>query len=56
MNSVVYNSKIATINFYNIQYNFTHKQFDLILNSKFNFKNINDNKYVSYINSNNKII
>ena len=31
MNSVVYNTKIATINFYNIQYNFTHEQFDLIL-------------------------
>ena len=56
MNSVVYNTKIATINFYNIQYNFTHEQFDLILNSKLNFKNINDNKYVSYTNSNNKII
>lgn len=56
MNSVVYNSKIATINFYNIQYYFTYEQFDLILNSKLNFKNINDNKYVSYTNSNNKII
>jgi hypothetical protein len=31
MNSVVYNSKIATINFYNIQYNFTYEQFNLIL-------------------------
>jgi len=56
MNSVVYNTKIATINFYNIQYSFTHEQFDLILNSKLNFKNINYNKYVSYTNSNNKII
>ena len=56
MDSVIYNTKNATINFYNIIYKFNHEQLDLILNSKINFKLYKDNKYVCFSNTNNKII